>query len=172
MDQISGNEGFSASGGTGPRLRRTLDRLRSRVTGRGPLARDRNGRRVSRPLQIATARFLAATAYGDGDSIRAEHRTIRRGIQDLFGVSRRSARMILEAAGREDPRGNDPAVCVRDAFDLHQRMRIMGLAWELAYTDGLMPIFERVLADRIGALAGLMPHQAVAARSFANPPWF
>lgn len=138
---------------------------------RGPLSRDRNGRPVSRPLQIATARFLVSTAYGDADSIRAERRTIRRGIQDLFGVSRRTAQVILDAADRGDPRGDEPAERVREAFGLDQRMRIMGLAWELAYTDGLLPIFERVLADRIGAMAGLRPHQAVGARSFANPPW-
>jgi len=136
------------------------------------LARDRRGEPVSRPLQVATARFLATTAYADADSIHAERRTIRRGIQDLFGVTRKQARAIVRAAEGDAGRG-DPgfAAQVRDAFDTAQRMRIMGLAWELAYADGLIPAFERVLADRIGAMAGLLPHQAIAARSFANPPW-
>ncbi len=152
--------------------RRWIGRARIRLTGGAPLARDRYGLPVSRPLQIATARFLVTTAYADADSIEAERRTIRRGIQDLFGVTRRQATAILRLAESDvDRRGHDPAAQVRDAFDTSQRMRIMGLAWELAYTDGLMPAFERVLADRVAAMAGLHPHQAVAARSFANPPW-
>ena len=121
---------------------------------------------------MATARFLATTAFADADSIEAERRTIRRGIQDLFGLTRRQAWRILRAAeNAADRDAHESAARVRDSFDTSQRMRIMGLAWELAYTDGLIPAFGRVLADRIGAMAGLHPHQAVAARSLANPPW-
>ncbi len=150
--------------------RRIVERLRG-LWEDAPLAFDPLGRPVSRDLQIATARFLAITAYGDADSIGAERRTIRRGIQDLFGISRRAARRIVEEAGSGEVPPEEPAAQVREEFDLHQRMRIMGLAWELAYADGLLPTFERVMADRVGALAGLHPHQAIAARSYANPPW-
>lgn len=152
--------------------RRWLGRARIRLIGGAPLASDRHGAPVSRRLQVATARFLATTAYADADSIEAERRTIRRGIQDLFGVTRREARTILRAAEcAADRDAHQSAAQVRSAFDTSQRMRIMGLAWELAYTDGLLPAFGRVLAGRIGALAGLHPHQAIAARSFANPRW-
>ncbi|MCP5065767.1 MAG: hypothetical protein GY946_04305 [bacterium] len=121
---------------------------------------------------MATAHFLAMTAYGDADSIEAERRTIRRGVQDLFGLTRRQARLIVLSAESETDRdGHESAAQVCSAFDTDQRMRIMGLVWDLAYADGLIPAFGRVLADRIGAMAGLHPDQAVAARSFANPPW-
>ena len=152
--------------------RRWIGRARNRWVGSAPLACTRLGTPVSRRSQIATARFLATTAYGDADSIEAERRTLRRGIQDLFGVTRRQAWMIVRAAENDlDRDAHGAAAQVRDAFDTNQRMRIMGLAWELAYADGLIPAFGRVLADRIGAMAGLHPEQAVAARSFANPPW-
>ena len=151
--------------------RRAWRRVVERALGAAPLAQDRAGRPVTRELQVATARFLTTTAYGDADSIGAERRTIRRGIQALFGVSRREAQGILAEADSSDVLSDEPAARVRQDFDLDQRMRIMGLAWDLAHTDGLVPIFERVLADRVGALAGLHPHQAEAARSFATPRW-
>ncbi|MBW2393782.1 MAG: TerB family tellurite resistance protein [Deltaproteobacteria bacterium] len=149
-----------------------IGRARNRWIGGAPLATTRLGAPSSHRIQVATARFLATTAYGDADSIEAERRTIRRGIQDLFGVTRRQAWRVVRAAENDSNRdGHEAAAQVRDAFDTNQRMRIMGLAWELAYADGLIPAFGRVLADRIGAMAGLHPEQAIAARSFANPPW-
>jgi len=136
-----------------------------------PLALDRFGKPAAHALQVATARFLTETAYGDADSIGAERRTIRRGIQSLFGLSRRQAGRILRDADQRAASSEEPAARVRAEFDLDQRMRIMGIAWDIAHADGLLPIFERVLADQVGALAGLHPHQAFAARRFATPRW-
>lgn len=150
---------------------RVWRRVVQRALRPAPLAHDRLGRPVTRELQVATARFLTTTAYGDADSIGAERRTIRRGIQALFGLTRRDAQCILADADREAYASDEPAARVRQDFDLDQRMRIMGLAWDLAHTDGLVPIFERVLADQVGALAGLHPHQAEQARSFSTSRW-
>ncbi len=149
-------------------MRRVVDRWRRRVSGAAPLACDVAGRPVSRRLQVATARFLAITAYADADSIDAERRTLRRGIRQLFGVSRREARRIVAQAEWQGTAWEEPAAQVRDGFGLEQRMRIMGLAWDLARADGLLCAFERVLAPRVGALAGLQPRQAEAARHYAN----
>ncbi len=151
--------------------RRLFARVLNRGDQQGALSQDRFGRPVGRSVQIATAQFLRVTAYGDADSIGAERRTIRRGIQGLFGLTRRNAEAIVDLADRSETPLDEPGALVREVFDVQQRMRIMGLAWELAHADGLLPIFERVLADRVGALAGLRPHQAFAARSLANPRW-
>ena len=149
-------------------MRRIVDRWRRRVSGAAPLARDVAGRPVSRRLQVATARFLAITAYADADSIDAERRTLRRGIQQLFGIPRREARRIVAQAERQCTDWGEPAAQVRDGFGLEQRMRIMGLAWDLARADGLLPAFERVVAPQVGALAGLQPREAQAARCYSG----
>jgi uncharacterized tellurite resistance protein B-like protein len=130
---------------------------------RGPLAHDAHGDLADFDLRVATVALLLETAWQDADYESHERRTILRGVEREFGLSRQDAESLMAKA--------DGAFAAQLAgrYDREQRKRIAALVWKVVYADLVVAKAEVAFATRIALLAGLTPAECQEARerSFA-----
>jgi uncharacterized tellurite resistance protein B-like protein len=139
---------------------------------RGPLAHDAHGDLADFDLRVATVALLLETAWQDADYESHERRTILRGVEREFGLSRQDAESLMAKAD-EARRSRDDvesfAAQLGGRYDREQRKRIAALVWKVVYADLVVAKAEVAFATRIALLAGLTPAECQEARerSFA-----
>ncbi len=120
--------------------------------------------------EIAAAALLVESSRLDTDFDQAEHDAIERIVQDNFGLSESEARQLLEYASRRQGEVYSDWVfteTVRKEFSQDERGDIVGMLWEVAYSDGTLHRFEAHMihrvADELGVDKKTMEKQRVAA---------
>lgn len=120
--------------------------------------------------EIAAAALLVESSRLDTDFDQTEHDTIERLVQQNFGLSESEARQLLEHASRRQGEVYSDWVfteTIRKEFSQAERADIVGMLWEVAYSDGTLHRFEAHMihrvADELGVDKKTLETQRVAA---------
>jgi len=117
--------------------------------------------------QLAAAALLIEAASMDDSFDTAERSTILKLLTARFGLSPEEAAEILSAAESEVAESNQLYAftkTVKDAFDHEQRIEVLEMLWEVAYTDGELHDYEANLIRRVTGLLHLSDRESGAAR--------
>lgn len=142
-------------------------RILAFLEGGAPLATDKNGEPADPQLKVATAALLLEMAHHDDEYVHNEQKTILRGLEREFGLSRDDAFYLLARAERTRPKGGDMSAIgeqILSHYDHEQRKRIAVLAWKVVYADQIVDEAEVELAGRMMVAGGLTPEEAQEAR--------
>lgn len=150
-----------------------LDEVKGFLARRGAPAQSRSGAQADLELQAATAILLLEAAYGDESYAWREHRTIMKGLEREFGLSRKEALDLLERANEIRPpvvKLADVTDVIRDRFDEEQRQEIRRLVQRVIETDGDVAEWEAAFASHVARALGLSGEDARAARQVGGQP--
>jgi len=150
-----------------------LDEVKGFLARRGAPAQSRSGAQADLELQAATAILLLEAAYGDESYAWREHRTIMKGLEREFGLSRKEALDLLDRANEIRPpvvKLADVTDVIRDRFDEEQRQEIRRLVQRVIETDGDVAEWEAAFANHVARALGLSGEDARAARQAGGQP--
>jgi uncharacterized tellurite resistance protein B-like protein len=102
---------------------------------------------------VAVVALLLEAAQIDGDPAPAELEAMARIVRDRFGLDAAIAATMIATAQSQLAASLEDwifADAVRDGYTAEEREEILGLLWEVVYTDGRLVRFEQVLLDRMG----------------------
>lgn len=151
-----------------------FDRVRALLSRHPPLATDKAGHPIDIELRTGTVVLLLETAYSGAEYAVPERRTILRGIEREFGMSKAAAESLMEQASRSHPSPGevtDISTRIADRFDRDQRRRIVALLWKVVYADGHVDATQVEFANHVGELTGLSDEEVRDARASAFT-WF
>lgn len=117
--------------------------------------------------QLAAAALLVEAASMDDSFDTAERSTILKLLTAHFGLSAGDADELLRVAEAEVAESNHLYAftkTVKDAFDHEQRIEVLEMLWEVAYTDGELHDYEANLIRRVTGLLHLSDRESGAAR--------
>jgi uncharacterized tellurite resistance protein B-like protein len=118
-------------------------------------------------LQLAVAALLAEAARIDDKFDEPERETIRRLLQQRFGLSIGDARALAQAAERRAEGSAQIFGFVRTINENvapEKRGELIEMLWEVAYADGVLDPLEDSLLRRIGGLIDVPDQERGAAR--------
>lgn len=112
---------------------------------------------IDRPdgLQVAVAALLVEAARMDDHFDEAERRTIERLLAERFALSVDEAKKLLQAAEQAVDQSTQLfrfTHLVVESLDNDERVKIIEMLWEVAYTDGALDPEEDALLRRIAGL--------------------
>lgn len=117
--------------------------------------------------QLAAAALLVEAASMDDSFNTAERSTILDLLTARFGLEAEEAAELLSEAEAEVAESNQLYAftkTVKDAFDHEQRIEVLEMLWEVAYTDGELHDYEANLIRRVTGLLHLSDRESGAAR--------
>ena len=133
---------------------------------RAPAARPRGGE----AHQLAAAALLVEAATMDDSFDAAERATILQLLTGRFGLSAEEGEELLADAEAEVARSNQLYAFtkpIKDALDHEERIEIVEMLWEVAYTDGALHDYEASLIRRVTGLLHVSDRESGAARKRA-----
>jgi uncharacterized tellurite resistance protein B-like protein len=148
-----------------------LDRVRSHLERKAPLAKDAKGEPVDLEVKAAAAVLLLEAAYGDETYVWREDRALVRGLERAFGIGRRETRDLLGRAEEIRPpvvRLDDVIEVLATRFDETQRKDVLGLLWKVIDADAALESWEAAFAAHVTTALGLTPEQGEEARALAR----
>ena len=130
-----------------------LNRIKLLFDGSGeaaaePLSRDDK-------LQLATAALLVESAHMDGEFDGDERLSIRALLKSRFELSSEECSTLIEEADqavRETSQLYAFTRVVKDCFDEAERVEMIEMLWEVAFSDGYADDFEHNLIQRVAGL--------------------
>jgi uncharacterized tellurite resistance protein B-like protein len=118
-------------------------------------------------LQLAVAALLIEAACMDGDFGAEERETIRALLTEQFDLEAGEAEALLDEGEREIERAGELwrfARTIKDRYDEAERIHMLEMLWEVAYSDGVLHDFEANLLRRITGLLYVPDQESGAAR--------
>jgi uncharacterized tellurite resistance protein B-like protein len=126
-----------------------IDRLKSLLFGdAAPSSQDE-------ALPLAAAALMTEAAMMDGAMAEAERQTIERLLRERFGLSEAAATALRERAGAEQEQSSQLfpfTQVIVDTMPPEQRVEIIEMLWQVAYTDGHLHDYEAALVRRVCGL--------------------
>jgi len=108
--------------------------------------------------EISAAALLVESSRLDTDFDEVEKRTIERLVQEKFGLNQDEAHKLLDYAAKRQGEVYSDWVfteTVRKEFSLNEREDIVGMLWEVAYSDGTLHRFEAHMIHRVADELGV-----------------
>ncbi|MEQ8194290.1 MAG: TerB family tellurite resistance protein [Rhodospirillales bacterium] len=143
-----------------------IDRLIALFTQETAASRTPHGH-PARDLRLAAAALLVETAMMDGEVDAAEMEVIRRLLADYFGLSEdESAELIADgrAAAADSSQLYGFTRVIKDRFSPEERVQMIEMLWEVAYTDDRLHHLETNLIRRIAGLIYVPDRESGEAR--------
>jgi uncharacterized tellurite resistance protein B-like protein len=106
-------------------------------------------------LKLALAALLAEAAHSHEHFDESERAVVARLLQRRFNLSPADARALLAAGERESNRSAELfhlTRIVNERLSAEQRVELIEMLWEVAYTDGVLDEYEDSLLRRVGGL--------------------
>ena len=117
---------------------------------------------------LTVAALLVLVAHADGHVLKAEEEGMRALLSERFGLTEMQANRLLERAGQVGA-DIDPATNLIDriAQDIPEQERpdLLGLAYRVAMSDGVVHEFEDDLIWRTGRRLGLSEREVTAIKA-------
>ncbi len=120
--------------------------------------------------QMAAAALLVEAAQMDETFDARERATIVNLLTGRFGLTIQESEELLEAAEEEVARSSQLYAftrAVKDAFTGEERIELVEMLWEVAYTDGELHDYEASLIRRVTGLLQVSDRDSGAARKRA-----
>ncbi|MCL4182271.1 MAG: TerB family tellurite resistance protein [Burkholderiaceae bacterium] len=120
--------------------------------------------------QLAVAALLVEAVHADRHADVAERDAVASLLGEHFGLPEDEAeRLVALAEGRFAAALDDWifANAVRRGFDHDERVEVLGMVWEVVYSDGRLAAFEMELLQRLSDALGVDPASAETARARA-----
>ena len=120
--------------------------------------------------QLAVAALLVEAVHADRHADAQERDAVVSLLRDHFDLPDDEAEHLVELAeGRFAAMLDDWifADAVRRGFDHDERVEVLGMIWEVVYSDGRLAAFEMDLLQRLSDALGVDPTSAEAARARA-----
>ncbi len=108
--------------------------------------------------EISAASLLVESSRLDTNFDETERATIERLVRDKFGLSEEDAHKLLDYAAKRQGEVYSDWVfteTVRKEFSLNEREDIVGMLWEVAYSDGTLHRFEAHMIHRVADELGV-----------------
>jgi len=108
--------------------------------------------------EVAAAALLVESSRLDTNFDAAEHETIERLVREHFKLSAEDARELLEYASKRQGEVYSDWVfteTIRKEFSKAEREEIVGMLWEVAYSDGSLHRFEAHMIHRVAEEMGV-----------------
>ena len=118
-------------------------------------------------IRLAAASLLVEAARLDGRIDDVERETVVRLLQQKFSVPGSEAQRLLAAAegeAEESTQLYEFTRVVKDHFDHDQRVGLIEMLWEVAYSDGELHSYEASLLRRVAGLIYVSDAESGAAR--------
>jgi uncharacterized tellurite resistance protein B-like protein len=118
--------------------------------------------RKERSLELATAALLIEVSRADFDVSEVERSAIVEQVQKSFGISEEETRQIVQLAEEEVARAvslYEFTQLVDRQFTPDQKRHIVGLLWDVAFSDERIEAREESLIRKIASLLHV-PHEA------------
>jgi uncharacterized tellurite resistance protein B-like protein len=118
--------------------------------------------RKERSLELATAALLIEVSRADFDVSEVERSAIVEQVQQSFGISEEETRQIVQLAEEEVARAvslYEFTQLVDRRFTPDQKRHIVGLLWDVAFSDERIEAREESLIRKIASLLHV-PHEA------------
>jgi uncharacterized tellurite resistance protein B-like protein len=131
-----------------------IDSIRLWISGGWSEGREESGRRPDK-LQIALAALLVEAAYSDDNFDTTERGVIARLLERRFNLSHTDAYALLaasEAAASEAAELFHFTRTINERLTFEQRIELIEMMWEVAYSDGVLSEYEDSLLRRVGGL--------------------
>lgn len=106
-------------------------------------------------IEIATAALLLEVSRMDGSIDAPEREAVLRAVRAKFGLDETAARELIALAEDEARQATDYyqfTSVVNERFSYEQKVRVVGLLWEVAYADGAMSAYEEHLIRKLADL--------------------
>jgi len=145
--------------------RAVLDRIKAILSGRGT-APEGAGDGVDR-LQLAAAALLVEAAQMDDDFGAEERAKIVELVERRFGLGAAASEALLQAASEKIEQSVDIFGFTREiknAFSPQERVEMMEMLWEVAYSDGELHSLEAHLMRRLAGLLHVGDRESAEAR--------
>ena len=120
--------------------------------------------------QLAVAALLAEAVHADRHADAAEREAVVSLLGAQFGLPEEEAAHLAALAEGQFAAALDDwifANAVRRGFDHDERVEVLGMIWEVVYSDGRLAAFEMDLLQRLSDALGVDPASAEAARARA-----
>jgi uncharacterized tellurite resistance protein B-like protein len=121
-------------------------------------------------LRLAVATLMVEAGTLDGHFDDAEQAHVQALLARRFGLAEAEARQLLNDARHEAERSVQligMTQTVKNALDYDQRVELLEMLWEVAYTDGRLHDYEANLMRRMAGLVYVSDQDAGAARKRA-----
>jgi uncharacterized tellurite resistance protein B-like protein len=131
-----------------------IDSIRSWINGGWSEGREERGKRPDE-LQIALAVLLVEAACSDDHFEAAERDVIARLLERRFNLSHPDAYALLtagEGAASEAAELFHFTRTINQRLSFAQRVELIEMLWEVAYSDGALNEYEDSLLRRVGGL--------------------
>jgi uncharacterized tellurite resistance protein B-like protein len=118
-------------------------------------------------LRVAAAALLVETASIDDQFDEAERATVRRLLEERFGLAAAQARQLLaDGQRRRDASAQLYGFtrAVNERLDAPERVALIEMLWEVALADGVLDPLEDTLLRRIGGLIDVSDRERGLAR--------
>jgi uncharacterized tellurite resistance protein B-like protein len=106
-------------------------------------------------IEVATAALLAEVMRMDGEAGPAEREAVLRAVRGKFGLSPEDAQAVIDLAEAEARDASDYyqfTSIINQRFDQEQKVRVIGLLWEVAYADASLSVYEEHLIRKLADL--------------------
>ncbi|MGA0394279.1 MAG: TerB family tellurite resistance protein, partial [Rhodospirillales bacterium] len=122
-------------------------------------------------IRLATATLLIEAAMMDGETDEAEITIIQDLLADYFQLSDEEVAELVadgEAAAQDSAELYGLTRTLKDNFDHEERVQMIEMLWEVAYTDGRLHHLETNLIRRIAGLIYVPDRESGEARKRAQ----
>lgn len=132
-----------------------INRIKALFSGQAGKDTVEAGQHSHDDLQLAAAALLVEAACLDGHYSDAEQVTIDSLLRQRFGLNEDEARTLHDLAVTEQSQANQLlgfTRVIKDRYSPEERIELIEMAWEVAYSDGELHDYEANLLRRLGGL--------------------
>lgn len=125
----------------------------------------------ARRLQIATGALLIELARADFDIADQELEAIADALQECFGLDTTETDDLIRLAEKKVQGAHDYyqfTSLINDSFAPEEKIRLVELMWDVAYTDGRIDKYEDHLIRKIAGLLHVSHTDFIAAKHRAR----
>ncbi len=125
----------------------------------------------ARRLQIATGALLIELARADFDIADQELEAIADALQECFGLNTTETDDLIRLAEKKVQGAHDYyqfTSLINDSFAPEEKIRLVELMWDVAYTDGRIDKYEDHLIRKIAGLLHVSHTDFIAAKHRAR----
>ena len=121
----------------------------------------------SHDVRVATCALFLEMAHIDGEFNESEKEQIIQTLKEEHGLSSEAVAELLKAA-KEELKGSIDlwqfTNLINQNYSLDEKIRIIEMVWQLAYTDGTLDKHEDYLLHKLGNLLRLTHKQLIEAK--------
>ena len=121
----------------------------------------------SHDVRVATCALFLEMAHIDGEFNESEKEQVIQTLKEEHGLSSEAVAELLKAA-KEELKGSIDlwqfTNLINQNYSLDEKIRIIEMVWQLAYTDGTLDKHEDYLLHKLGNLLRLTHKQLIEAK--------